>query len=346
MKKKLYSLLLICVLGTVLIGCGFKHPEPVTRNAVAMGTIIRLSLWDRENMNEEASALLKRIDALDKETLSWREAGSEVSRFNESQNGMQLSNTLAEAVQISLELSARTNGALDLTLRPVIALWGIEDYDGKTDYTPPSEAELSAAICGYGHMTFTDARTLTKDDPAVQLDFGAVGKGYALDIAASEINADGAVLAAGGSVLVYGTKGADFEIGIRAPEGLPTEYLGILKIKGEKGKKSFISTSGGYEKQVKWNGQVFEHIIDGRSRRPAESELLSATVITYDSGLISDGLSTACYILGVNASLDLLKEYNAEAIFVSRDHTVTVTNGIRDSFSLTASGYTLGELPE
>ncbi len=346
MKNTAFFLLPLFVLAAVLPGCSFNHPEPVTRNAIAMGTVIQLSLWDRADMNDEAADLLQRIDALDKDTLSWREADSEVSRFNESENGLQLSDTLAEAVQTSLELSARTNGALDLTLRPVIALWGIEDHAGETDYTPPSEAELSAAVCGYERLTFTDDRTLTKDDPAVQLDFGAVGKGYALDIAAAEINADGAVLAAGGSVLVYGSKGADFEIGIRDPERLPTEHLGILKIKSEEGKKTFISTSGGYEKQAEWNGQVFEHIIDGRSRRPAESELLSATVITYDSGLLSDGLSTACYILGINASLDLLKEYNAEAVFVTRDHTVTVTNGIGNSFSLTASGYTLGELPE
>lgn len=334
----------------------------VSRTSVEMGTAVSLTLHGRKGLrtafdirgqlNSELERTLGLIGDLDRFVLSWRSEASEVSRFNQgpAHEEFPVSTYFSRALRESLELTKRTNGAVDITLRPLIAVWGIEDHADGQPFTPPSLSVLQeiAEHIGTEHLTF-DGSSLMKDDPDVQLDFGAVGKGYALDIAVAQLCQDrfvsGAVLAAGGSILTYGSKGEPFRVGIRDPEGIPTDYLGILTVSGDAGQAVFISTSGGYEKYAEADGKVYEHIISAQTLSPAESELYSATVITGSSGLASDGLSTACYILGPEASYDILKQYGAEAIFVYRDHSILLTEGVKDSFTLTVPDYHIIENP-
>ena len=186
--------------------------------------------------------------------------------------------------------------------------------------------------------------SLEKDIPELSLDLGAVGKGYALDTAAgllADSKASGAILAAGGSILAYGDKGEPWKIGIRDPEGSPSDTAVILSVPGKTGMTSFVSTSGGYEKYVEYQGQILEHIIDGRTMHPAEGDLYSVTVLTTGSGLASDGLSTACYILGMEASMPLLEKWNAEAVFITRDKKIWLTEGLAGTVTLINPAYTL-----
>lgn len=355
-----------CGVFLILSRSGSKQRISVTRNAVEMGTAVSLTVYAeqgklseqecRDRLSELNSRILKMIDDLDRNTLSWRSEDSEVYRFNHlsSAEAMAVSPELTEVIRDSLELSRDSLGALDITLRAVIDLWGIESYDGKTAYAPPSSDELerAAASAGFGHLTLSDAASgenlLEKDIPELGLDLGAVGKGYALDRAAAELSGSdisGAVLAAGGSVLVYGDKGEPWQIGIRDPEGSPADLIGIISVPGESGKKTFISTSGGYEKLAEYQGRIFQHIIDGRTMYPAESELYSVTVVTKDSGLASDGLSTACFILGMEESKPLLESWNAEAVFIARDRTVWLTAGLAGKVTVNNPEYAVKEVP-
>ncbi|MCL2487202.1 MAG: FAD:protein FMN transferase, partial [Oscillospiraceae bacterium] len=145
----------------------------------------------------------------------------------------------------------------------------------------------------------------------------------------------GGVVSTGSSVLVYGAKpgGAAFDIGIRDPLGGPNDLLGVLRIEN-----GVISTSGGYEKYFEADGTRYHHIFDGKTGYPSDSGLLSVSVFC-ESGLLSDGLSTACYVLGYERSLELLKQYNAEAVFVLEDKTVRITVGLRQYFTLENSAY-------
>ncbi len=219
-KSRIILIITALIIGAVFsffLRSGSKQPVSVTRNSVEMGTAVSFTAYlergrsseqkCREQLSELTSAVLKTIDDLDRYLLSWRSADSEVYRFNhlDEAGTMKVSTQLAEVIRESLEIARDSEGAMDITLRPVIDLWGIESYDGKTAYVPPSEADLegAAASVGFEHLTLFDDSTgepgLGKDIQGLSLDLGAVGKGYALDTAAgilSDSKAAGAILAA------------------------------------------------------------------------------------------------------------------------------------------------------
>ena len=172
------------------------------------------------------------------------------------------------------------------------------------------------------------------------LDLGATGKGYALDVAYRSLishDVSGAMVAVGGSILIYGTKDARtksdnvWRVGIRDPQGSQEDMIGYLEYACDKDMHRYISTSGDYEKYIEQDGIRYHHILDSGTGYPADSGLSGVTVVC-DNGLISDGLSTACYVLGYEKSLALLDRYDAEAVFIDKDNNVIVTDGLKEVY--------------
>ena len=146
----------------------------------------------------------------------------------------------------------------------------------------------------------------------------------------------GAMVALGGSIVVYGEKsdGSDWNVGIQDPNGKDGEVLGGIKVKSG----TSISTSGDYEKTFtdKKTGKSYFHILDSKTGYSVKTDIRSCTIIC-DSGINADGLSTACFSLGVKKSQKLLKKYNAKAVFVDKNNKVYVSDGVE--FTLTAKNY-------
>ena len=146
----------------------------------------------------------------------------------------------------------------------------------------------------------------------------------------------GAMVALGGSIAVYGEKsdGSDWNVGIQDPNGKDGEVLGGIKVKSG----TSISTSGDYEKTFtdKKTGKRYFHILDSKTGYSVKTDIRSCTIIC-NSGLNADGLSTACFSLGVKKSQKLLKKYNAKAVFVDKNNKVYVSDGVE--FTLTAKDY-------
>ena len=112
--------------------------------------------------------------------------------------------------------------------------------------------------------------------------------------------------------------------------------MGYVSLEGTR----YISTSGDYEKYFEQDGKRYHHILDPHTGYPARRGLISVTVIC-GSGLLSDGLSTACFVLGKEKALDLLDQYGAEGILVDENKNVVMTEGIRDSYTPLSSDYKL-----
>ena len=106
-----------------------------------------------------------------------------------------------------------------------------------------------------------------------------------------------------------------------------TQQAGLISDESISGEKACISTSGGYEKYVEKDGVKYHHIIDPKTLKPAESGLKSVTIVCED-GALSDGLSTACFILGEEKSIKLLEKYGAEGVFIREDGSRFITNGL------------------
>ncbi len=347
MKKDIHSRIIgiiamaaACILLIVLSTLWRKKKTGQTEakaTGFSMGSVVTVTYYGEKKDAEEASAeTLEMVRILDEELISWRSTGSELSRWNnEAASGEEVpvDEMLGEAVKKGLLLYEKSGGALDLTLRPVLDIWGIEEKTAE-EFSVPSAEELAEAKkkCGMDAIKVSEKGISRSAD--VKLDLGAIGKGYALDVVYNQMNigsagiVSGGVVAVGGSVMVFGSKsdGSDFRIGIRDPEGLPDDILGYVTFPSGI-RKMCISTSGGYEKYIEKDGVRYHHIIDPKTLYPADSGLRSVTVVCED-GLISDGLSTACFILGEEKAVKLLAEYSAEGIFIREDGSVFSTPGI------------------
>ena len=327
----------------------------------AMGTSLSMTVYGdmkgsgSEKAEEECKKAFNLIKELDEEVISWRSSESVVSKLNRD-GKMKFSDgneVLLDVLLISSTLCKDSGGALDITIRPLADAWGIEEFDDKPEeFTIPSEEELLDAKekTGYDKIIINMAdlisgrlenASLVVELGGTTVDLGAVGKGFALDYVYNElIDVNDIVLSVGGSILVYGSgnKSKDFKIGIRDPEGGMNDMIGTLTLPSDCGKVC-ISTSGSYEKYIDKEGVRYHHIINPATMRPADSGLVSVTVVCNKdslypeySGLISDGLSTACFILGREGSEELLKNYKAEAVFIDTEGNITTTDGLRDIF--------------
>ena len=129
--------------------------------------------------------------------------------------------------------------------------------------------------------------------------------------------------------MVYGSKEnhIPWNIAIRDPFGEAGDVFGVLKLQDS----CVISTSGDYEKNFEQDGVMYHHIFDPETGYPADSGLASVTVVC-ENGLISDGLSTACFVLGIEKSEKVLEQYDAEAVFIRKDGSFEVTDGLQEYF--------------
>lgn len=346
MNKKVVALLKMIALALGLLAIGVIIYKKVgdgknkvcTVHDFAMGTSVNVTLYGVDDENPMGKDIIARINMLSNELISWRESTSQLYRLNNSYKpGIEynISPELNEVIAMSYKICEDSKGALDITIRPLLNLWNIENSTADTFSIPDF-----MAICdmlpeiGYENVRLTDNGVII-DNEGIILDLGATGKGYALDIIRTEFLQDkisGAVVSIGGSVLVYGSKndGSPWNIGIRDPLGDDGDMIGYLKFEGET--NICISTSGDYEKYIDIDGVRLHHIFDRETGYPAQAGLHSVTVVC-ENGLASDGLSTACFVLGYDNSLELLKKYNAEAVFVTVDGEVIVTDGLKDNFS-------------
>lgn len=321
--------------------CYQEQSKETRRTDFVMGTVVSEVVYG--NDSEVVTDLIhEQLIVLDTQQLSWRESESTVTFLNEQLStgkGIQLYAKEKEWLTTALKLCRDSEGALDITIHPVIDIWGIEGDFPRV----PEEEEIEKALetVGYENLHIGEDGSLYADNSQVSLDLGSIGKGIAADEIRNTLNNQeirGAVISIGGTVLVYGKKPGDYEwqIGIRDPRGEQGTVFGTLTMAED----GVVSTSGDYEQYFIEQDKRYHHIFDPATGYPADSGLCSVTVIS-EQGIISDGLSTACFVLGYEKSLPLLEQYDAEAIFVTTEKEVYVTDGIRNSFEIKNPDYVL-----
>lgn len=242
----------------------------------------------------------------------------------------------------ALAYSVETEGVFQITVAPLVDTWGIMTDSPKV----PEADEISNALSYVDDsqvLLDEEAGTVFLSRPGVSLDLGALVKGYAAQ-KAKEIyeknQVDSALLSLGGMVVTVGVKpeGTPFEIGLRDPEGTASDYFGVLT-----GESRIVSTSGGYERYFEQDGVTYHHILDPRTGYPADSGLLSVTVLCND-GMKADFLSTYLFLEGADTVKSHLNEPDYSVIAVTEDHQVLVSDDLAESFALAEnSGYTIAE---
>ncbi len=273
------------------------------------------------------------VTALDSAILSRHNGKSEVALLNENRGG-KISGRLKKYLDVMLDVSRKSNGNFDFTLGAVSDLWSFNSNPSVPD---KSELTSALALSGYEKISVSDSEISYNSEKLV-IDFGAAGKGIALDEIKTVLdgkNVKEATVSVGGSVLIFGEK--EKTVGIRDPYSNAGDHIAKITVSDV-----CISTSGSYERRFEENGTQYHHILDPETGYPAQNNLISVTVIS-ESGILSDCLSTACFVLGLEDGIQLAKEYGCEAIFVSEDKKIYATSGIFDSTEITDNSYTLIE---
>ena len=351
-KRKIIYIVLIAMALAAAAFC-IRIPRVERDTFIAMDTVVSVTLYRGINASEalfgKESSLKKirtDIEDIDRNVANWRSGDSECAAFNSldsKEDGYPAGDEFMDLTKKSIEIAEGTGGYVDPAMGRLIDVWNIEDSYGLSGYIPPEmEAVREAANeSGYENIYIEDGYIYSHKD--IKLDFGAFGKGYALDriydIVSEDKSVKGGVVSVGGSIMAFGSKkgNKDYEIGIRDPEGSVNDILGTLTW-GET-EKVCVSTSGSYERYAESaDGDIYSHILDINTMAPVETELLSVTIVSPE-GIVSDGLSTACFVMDREQSESILRRYSSEGIFVYDDHSVYITEGLFDHFTLSSADY-------
>lgn len=321
-----FSVLCIAVL---LLFAGCSGGGPVRRELTAMDTFMTLTVYGQSPaagaaLLEEAAGEIRSLEGL----LSVTDPGSEIYQANHSGGeAVSLSAPTRELLEDALALCGETGGALDVTVYPAVRAWGFTTGD----YRVPEEAELSALTDRIDYTRVSlDGGRLTLPD-GMELDLGAVAKGWTGDRLMSlfrEAGVTSAIVELGGNVQALGTKpdGSPWRVAVQSPEG---GYAGVLEIADKA-----VVTSGGYQRYFERDGETYIHIIDPATGRPARTGLASVTVVS-DSGLRGDGLSTALFVMGREKAEEFWRARpDFDFILLCEDGTAAITEGLEDCFSL------------
>lgn len=332
----------VTVLGVLLLlccgGCGSPKTEQAKNIDTAMGTVVQQNVYATENAETAVSDISAILRRLEEDELSRRLDTAELYAINSAAGedaGIEVSEEMSQLLDRCLDVWKESDGALDVTIGAVVGLWDIDSWAGEgkdAAFMPPADEELQAALAACGGEKLRKQKRMLFLPEGMQIDLGAVGKGIALDriltYLAERENITGAIISVGGSILTYGQKpdGSCWRVGVTDPADTAAN-IGTLKLEGQ----WCVSTSGDYERYVEVDGVRYHHIIDPATGYPADSGVAGVTILSRD-GFLSDALSTACFILGAERGIPLAEHYGAEALFVGKDGSIIMTDGMRECF--------------
>jgi thiamine biosynthesis lipoprotein len=312
----------------VVMVCGCSIGKSMhTSSLFAMNTIMEL---EADCDDEVITGAEDMIRTLEKE-LSVTDKDSEIARLNDTGQA-QLSEDVADIMKRALDLCDETGGALDISIYPVLRTWGFTTGE----YRVPEDVEIEELLQNVDYSKVELTGNAVSLQEGMQVDLGSVVKGYTGTAVADYFKKEGvssALINLGGNVQCIGTKlnGEKWKVAIKSPfSDSSSGILGVITVQDEA-----IITSGGYERFFEEDGEVYWHILDPSTGRPAKSGLASVTIIGQD-GLKCDGLSTALFVMGLDGAIDFWKSSdNFDAVLVTEEGEVYVTEGVAADFSLT-----------
>ncbi|WP_418704740.1 FAD:protein FMN transferase [Anaerotignum faecicola] len=325
MKKHFISAMLSALL--FLTGCSAESsPEPVQGTFFAMDTVMDFTIYGESGLIDQSESLIASLESL----VSVTDTGSELYAINQTGSGT-LTGKASSLMEQALEICRRTDGALDSSIYPIVRAWGFTTGS----YQVPDEAEIQALLplVDYRKIQYDAAAGDVTLPEGMKIDLGSVAKGYAGQLVAQMLREHGvqsALLSLGGNVQTVGAKpdGSPWQIGIKDPQG--EDAMMALSVEDQA-----VVTSGGYERYFEQDGQTYWHIMDPSTGHPADSGLISLTIVG-DEGVVCDGLSTALFVMGLEKAADLWAQSgDFEAVFVTASGEVYITEGLRDRFALT-----------
>lgn len=336
-----------------LTACGMEPADPdkaqESIQVIAMDTVMTFKIYGEKSTHAAYAAEdeVRRLEAL----LSRTDADSDVSRLNAAPAGeaVEVDDATRELLEAAQRYAEMTDGAFDCTLAAVSSAWGFTE----DSFRVPSQAELDGLLENVGWDKFQvsegPAGSVSHDE-GVQIDLGGIAKGYVTDVIArilEENDVPRATISLGGNVLAWGDRpdGTPWLIGIQDPArpDAADGFAGFLNLTD-----AFAVTSGSYQRYFEEDGKRYHHIIDPADGCPADSGLISVTVVerlekdergnVVGSGTECDALSTALFVMGEEKALEFwrvqreTREPAFDLVLITEDGRVVVTDGLADVF--------------
>lgn len=337
------GLKLSCLL-SILLSSACEQSDSFLFSGPTMGTIYNVKVVPvpaESKRQRLATGIRATVDRINQRMSTYRD-DSELSRFNRSSPGswFELSAETAEVISLGLQISELTAGSFDMTVGPLVNLWGFGPDAGGDSI--PSDADILAAMqtVGYRNIelrTTHPAAILKRKD--VYIDLSAIAKGYAVDKVAEFLESQGIVnylVEIGGELKARGRKhnGELWQVAIESPSGAGQVPYRILPL----GNIS-VATSGDYWNYFEVDGIRYSHTIDPTSGRPITHNVASVTVLDASTAT-ADALATAFYVLGMEAGLAVANEHNLAVLFIEKQGT-----GFRERFSVAFASHLKWPIP-
>lgn len=328
MKIEKYTVSIIIVsLILLLCGCSsFKDNTHYSKSGVYFDTIISVTLYgsgraEADNILEECMTLCEHYEKLFNPNIST----SDIAKINSSGGkSITVDPDTILCLSDTLKYSGISDGKFDITIKPVSDLWDFHEGSGKI----PSADRLNNALnyVGYKKITIDPVNNTVSLEPGSSIELGASAKGFIAGKISEYLkknNVSGAIINMGGDICLLGSKpdGSDFNIGISDPDSSGAPVLTLTL------NNTSVATSGTYERCFTYEGQKYHHILDPSTGYPAETDVLSVTVIS-DSALDCDCLCTLCILEGTPKALSLINSIpDTEAIIIQNDGKIVKSAG-------------------
>ncbi len=308
-----------------LAACGDQRLPQLELAGSALGTTFRVAIvepladLDSEALEADILAELAEVDRL---ASTWR-SDSELSRFNaeRSTDWLEVSAEFCAALAGALDVSRLTGGAFDMTVGPLVNLWGFGP-DGPVEEPPPADQiERAMQSVGYDKVHADCQRgTARKDHEAIYVDLSGWAKGYAVDALAELLNASGLhnyLVEIGGELRVRGhnSERRNWAVAIEAPSTSARVPHAVIHVTD-----TSIATSGDYRNYFDYSNSRYSHTIDPRTGYPVAHELAAVTVI-HPVSAFADAMATALLVLGPDAGPPLAEDLGLAAYFLVRRKT-------------------------
>ena len=322
-----WPLLILLIIGTIYIfrnnqpqlGESSKPAQPKWEaketqhdEGSIFGTFYHITYQSTDNMQEGINAVLKQVD----QSLSPFNKSSVITAINEN-TCMNTDSMFTEVFLLAQEVSEATNGAFDITVAPLVNLWGFgfKNIDNVND----TKVDSILPFIGYQKVRLVNGK-IEKEAPQLMLDCSAIAKGYGVDAAGKYLESKGIknyMVEIGGEIRVRGTnpQGELWRIGINTPKDDPTstsnEIEEIIQVP-----QLSMATSGNYRNYYEKDGKKFAHTIDPRTGYPIQHNILSSTVLAQDCAT-ADAYATAFMVLGLEEAQKILNEkHDLMAFFI------------------------------
>ena len=313
----------MCFLIALLISACESKPSGPQITGLTMGTSYSIQ-WSDDNLTIDEHALslevdarLERINAL----MSTYIADSELSQFNQSRDTgwHAVDIELATLVDQALTICQQSKGAFDVTVGPLVNLWGFGANDANFQFPSDTEINITMRSIGCQHLqTRLSPPAINKNLSDIYVDLSAIAKGYAVDQLAAILDNHGLnnyMVEIGGEVKAKGVAphGNPWRIGIETPLAQRSHIEAIISLTD-----IAVATSGDYRNYFEHEGQRYSHTIDPLNGYPVKHQLASVTVL-HESTALADAWATAFMVLGANESLRLANIYGLSGLLITRE---------------------------